>query len=363
MANEMMSKKLKIAFLSFYSGEIYRGVETFVFELANRLVDLGHDVTIYQNGPRVSGSKYRTISISLPVNWKARSGGVPYVNYWSRLIRRFTKLVLKKISSDTDILFPVNGQWETALCKVWTTKNKKKLIISGQSGKGLEDRLNLYTFPDVFVPISSHALRHSKKRNSFVKLEYIPNGVDLKKFTKTGKTYNTKLKKPIIISVGALVKSKRIDLVIKAVSKLPEANLLVVGEGVEKKRLLSLAEKLMPGRFEFVNVRHEQMPEIYRAADVFALLPSSSEAFGIVYVEAMASGLPIVCADDEQRKEIVGTAGILVDHATEPEDIAFAIDTALKRKWNGEPRKQAQRFSWDEIAQRYEKLMLEIIKK
>lgn len=363
MANEMNKRKLKIAFLSFYGGEIYRGVETFVFELANRLTDLGHDVTIYQNGPKLLGAKYKTISVSLHVDWKSKAGGIPYLNYWARLIKKFTKIALSKLEPDTDILFPTNGQWETALCKAWALKKGKKLIISGQSGKGLDDRLNLYTFPDAFVPISTHALRHSKKRNPFVRLEYIPNGVDLDKFKKEGKTYSTKLKKPIIISVGALVKSKRIDLIIKAVSRLPGVSLLVVGDGAEKGRLVALAEKLISGRFEFVNVKHELMPEVYRSADVFALLPSSSEAFGIVYAEAMASNLPIVCANDEQRREIVGSAGILVDHAKEPGDIAYALDEALKRNWDDKPRKQAQKFSWDEIAQRYEKLMLEVTKK
>ena len=351
---------MKIAFLSFYSGEIYRGVETFVHELSNRLVDLGHDITVYQNGPRIFGSKYKTVSMGLKIKWRTKPFGIPFTNYWSLLIRKFTNDVLKELNKDTDIVFPTNGQWETTLCKLWAVKNGKKVIISGQSGKGLEDRLNLYTFPDVFVPISTHALRHSKARNPFVRLTYIPNGVDLNRFKPVGKSYSLKLPRPIILTVGALVKSKRIDLIIKAVSRLSEASLLIVGDGEERENLEELANDLIPGRFKFLKAKHEEMPEIYRSADVFALLPYSSEAFGIVYVEAMASGLPVIAPNDEQRREIVGGGGILVDHTGEPEDIAFAINEALSRNWGDKARKQAEKFDWDEIAKKYEKLFLEL---
>jgi len=352
---------MKIAFLSFYSGEIYRGVETFVHEMANRLSDSGYNITVYQNGPRISGSKYKTVSIGLKVKWSAKPGGLPFINYLSLLIKRFTGKVLKELDKDTDIVFPTNGQWGSLLCKLWAVRYGKKVVISGQSGKGLDDRINLYAFPDVFVPISTQALRHSKGRNPFVKSVYIPNGVDLTKFKSEGKSYSTKLHRPIILSVGALVKSKRIDLIIEAVSRLSEASLLIVGDGEEKQSLEKLGNDLIPGRFEFLMAKHGEMPEIYRSANCFALLPRSSEAFGIVYVEAMASGLPVVAPNDEQRVEIVGQAGILVDHIDEPEDIAFAINEALGRKWGDGPRRQAQKFDWDSIAKKYEKLFKEII--
>jgi len=70
-----VDKKMKVVFLSFYSGEIYRGVETYVFELANKLADLGIDVTIYQNGPRLENTRYKTISSNLKIDWDKKGGG------------------------------------------------------------------------------------------------------------------------------------------------------------------------------------------------------------------------------------------------------------------------------------------------
>ncbi|MEK7497633.1 MAG: glycosyltransferase family 4 protein [Patescibacteria group bacterium] len=309
---------MKIAFLNIYQGKVYRGAETFVYELSKRL-SKNHEVDV-----------------------------ISEVNY------------LEIIKAKYDLIIPTNGRLQVFLVRLITWLTGAKMVVSGQSGKGLDDRINLYAFPDAFVPISTQALRHSKGRNPFVKSVYIPNGVDLTKFGAAGKTYNSKLHRPIILTVGALVKSKRIDLIIKAVSRLSEANLLIVGDGEERQSLEKLAGELIPGRFEFLRVKHENMPEIYRSADLFALLPYSSEAFGIVYVEAMASGLPVIASNDEQRREIVEEGGILVDHDSEPEEIAFAMSEALRRNWGNKPRKQAEKFDWDIIAKKYEKLLLEL---
>ena len=81
------------------------------------------------------------------------------------------------------------------------------------------------------------------------------------------------------------------------------------------------------------------------------------EAFGIVYVEAMASGLPVVATDDENRREIIGDAGLFVD----PENIeeyAQTLGKALKTDFGEKPRQQAKKFSWDKIASQYEQIMI-----
>lgn len=346
---------MKIAFLSFYSGELYRGVETFVHELANRLAVMGHNVTVYQNGPKLPGSNYRAVTIGLPINWDARSTGIPFINYWSLLVKRFTQKALKKLDKGTDIVVAGNGQWESLLCKLWTIKNHGKLVISGQSGVGLEDRLNLYLFPDAFVPISSHALKASKRRNPFVKLVYIPNGVDLSKFKPEGRPHNIKLLRPIILTAGALFPYKRIDLAIKAVSGLKAGSLVVAGRGPLRERLESLGRKLLGGRFTILDIPFAQMPEVYRSADLFTLPSVSHQSFEIVLVEALASGLGVVANDDPIRREIVGEAGVFVD-PTDVHSYTRALQKALDTKWGDRPRKQAEKFSWDEIARKYEKL-------
>lgn len=344
----MAEKGLKIAFVSLFYGGVDRGAETFITELSSRL-KTNNEVDIIAGNSKPKSN--------WPILWRL------FVDPQGIGVLVFTLKNLGKIFREKyDVVIPMDGGWQALLIRITTWLYGGKMVISGQSGKGWFDRINILSSPNAFVGISSYSLKALKWMNPFIRHEYIPNGADLNKFKPEGKSYNTKLHKPIILTVGALVKSKRIDLVIKATARLNEANLLIVGDGEQGRNLEALANDLIPGRFEFLKVKYSQMPEVYRSADLFVLLPRSSESFGIVYVEAMASGLPVIASNDEQRAEIIGDAGILIDHPDEPEDVAFAISEALRRKWDARPRSRAKLFSWDEIAAKYEKLFLELTK-
>jgi glycosyltransferase involved in cell wall biosynthesis len=175
--------------------------------------------------------------------------------------------------------------------------------------------------------------------------------VDLSRFR--AKHYRPNPK--IILSVGALEPIKRHALTIRAVSKIKDARLVIVGKGSLKDELLRLADDLMPNRLEILHLAQEDIYKIYHTASVFVYPTSPWESFGIVLLEAMASGLPVVTTDDPIRREIVGDAGLFVD----PEDtdkFTNAISRALQTHWVSKPRKQAEKFSWDRIAHEYEKL-------
>ncbi|HWA51993.1 MAG TPA: glycosyltransferase family 4 protein [Patescibacteria group bacterium] len=348
----METKKIKVAFLSFYSGKVYRGVETYVHELANRLIDLDVDVTVYQNGDKLPNSKYKVNSSKLKINWK-----IPFKNfYWNILLGKHVIRVLRNI--DADIIVATNGSTQTLLVKLWCLINNKKIIIPGQSGPGGDDKFNLICFPNCFIALTNWQKGWAKKINPFVKTEVIPNGVDLKKFNKNIKPIQINLPKPIVLNVGALVEEKRQDLIIKAVSKT-NASLLIVGKGNKEEELRKLGDKLLPGRFKIVSFSHEKMPEVYTSCDLFTYPTVSWESFGIVMVEAMASGLPVVANNDPIRREIVGNAGYFVDPIN-TEEYAKVLDQGLKTKWGSAPRKQAEKFSWDEIAKKYKDIIEEL---
>jgi glycosyltransferase involved in cell wall biosynthesis len=355
-------KAMKIAILSFYSGEVSRGVESYVHELANHLTKLGHQITVYQNGKQRAEAKYRTETIGLNVDWNKQQGGIPFVNYYSLLIKSFTEKSLQRISKETDMVLTTSGQWQSVLVRKWTGRRGVKHVISGQSGPGRDDRINLACTPDSFVALTEYQKQWAIRAVPFLKnrVDKIPNGVDIKKFG-SAKPVKVDLPRPIVLNVAALEDWKGQHLAIKAVSEMKEGSLVLVGKGIEKESLEKMGNKLLPGRFLLMELPYEEMPKIYKAADLFTFPTSPWESFGIVMLEAMAAGLPVVASNDPIRREIVGDAGIFVN-PLDTEDYARALQKAVDTKWGTKPLKQAEKFSWDNIAKQYEDLFYDLIK-
>jgi len=305
---------MKIAFLNKYQNKVNRGAETFVKEVSLRL------------------SKNYQVDI------------VSDINYLDLLRKKY------------DLIIPTNGRFQVVITRLITWLTGGKMIVSGQSGMGWDDRVNLYSFPDFFIPISSKSLMWAKKVNPFVKSVYIPNGVDLNKFKTNNLKLKTDLKRPIILCVGALTKTKRIDLVIKAVSKIEDVSLLVVGKGEEENKLQTLGTSLLGSRFIITSFPHDKMPNVYKVADIFTLVSESYYSFENVLVEAMATNLPVVANNDPIRKEIVGEAGMLVD-PTKAEEYSLSLKRALETNWGEKPRNQAKKFDWDKIVGEYKELI------
>lgn len=356
---------MKIAFLNIYNGVIDRGAETFVKEVAGRLAKR-HEVSVFQSGEPTGNELYNVEH--LPVNWdwtqKGGAGtliGFLFMDYWSRQVFFFSLRVFSKIlTKKYDIVIPVNGGWLPAWMRLVTWLYGGKMVITGQSGIGWDDINNLWCFPNVFVSLSSKAKKWAKRANPFVRTEYIPNGANLSLFKKVGSRFRLNLKRPIILCVGALAPSKRIELAIQATSKLKNVSLLVVGDGNLKDEIRELGKRLLGERFMLIKLPYADMPRVYRSADIFTIPSDLYYSFEIVLVEAMASGIPVVANNDEIREEIVGDAGILIN-PTNSKKYAKALKTALDRDWGDKPRKQAEKFDWDKIAKKYEKLFIKIL--
>lgn len=345
---------MKIAIISFYSGYIDRGAENWAYELSKHL-SKKHQIAIYQGK-----------DANFSVNWAKRDSKIKrffFIDYWSIVIAKFTIQILPILWKENfDIIIPINGGWQPKLIRVLTWLKRSKMVIVGHSGRGWDDRNNLWTFPDIFVALTKAAKIWAEKTNPFIKIKHIPNGVDLKQFTQQGPKISIKLKKPIVLCVGALTESKRIDLTIKALALVKNVNLLIVGKGDMEEELNLLGKRLMGDRFYLAHYPYHKMPQIYRTADIFTLCSWTNEAFPLVYLEAMASNLPVIATDDEVRREIIGEAGILVDPQNS-EAYSKSINMALSYKWNNLSRNQAEKFSWDKIARLYEEVMRDLIQR
>jgi len=150
-------------------------------------------------------------------------------------------------------------------------------------------------------------LKYSAKGKSFI----IPHGVDLRVFH-PGVEADFRVQHGIpadafvVISVGVISYGhKRMDYVIREVAAVPDAYLVVVGqESNDTAEIKELGRQLMGERVVFTKLPHAELPKAYAAANVFTL-GSVFETFGIVYVEAMAMGLPVICTNHVNQRDIV----------------------------------------------------------
>ena len=167
---------------------------------------------------------------------------------------------------------------------------------------------------------------------------------------------------PLLVTAGALIARKGQEFAIEALARLPEATLILVGDGPDRAGLERRAARPdVAGRVHFLGAKpHAELPALLAAADV-AVQPSASEGLANVWVEALACGTPVVtCA--------VGGAGDVVDRAEAgrlvPRDAA-AIAAAVRELLDdppppGEVRKAAERFSWARNAEELEAHLREV---
>ncbi|AXE76533.1 glycosyltransferase family 4 protein [Streptomyces atratus] len=181
--------------------------------------------------------------------------------------------------------------------------------------------------------------------------------------------------KRVILCVARLVPRKGQDMLIRALPlirrEVPDAVLVVVGRGPDEARLRKLAHRHAEGSVRFVGGKsHTETPQYYAAADVFAMpcrtrkAGLEAEGLGIVFLEAAASGLPVVVGDSGGAPDTVldGRTGRVVD-GTDTAAIAGALtrillDADQAAEMGAAGRKWAQEsWSWDASARHLTQLL------
>jgi len=210
---------------------------------------------------------------------------------------------------------------------------------------------------------------------SIYKREYtvIPMGVDfeifkpVKRSTQLANRY--KLSEFTILFVGRLVEVKGVEYLIEALSKLSKDEIhfkaLIVGDGPLKPEIESyVANNDLNSKVEFCGwVDKSKLEEYYSVADVF-VGPSLQEAQGIVFVEALATGTPVVASRVGGIIDIVteGKNGYLVPAKSSRllyEKLKLIIDDKdLLKKLSKSSRQEAKKkFSWDVVSEKYIKIL------
>ena len=170
---------------------------------------------------------------------------------------------------------------------------------------------------------------------------------------------------PLLATVGALIPRKGQAIVIRALARVPEARLLLVGDGPDKDDLVGLASREgVAGRVHFLgSLDHTLLPVVLSAADAM-VLPSVSEGLANAWVEALACGCPLVISDAGGARELLTSqeAGRIVERT--PEAVAEAVMALLATPPNREAvAAMAERFSWPAHADALDQIYSGIIAK
>jgi phosphatidylinositol alpha-mannosyltransferase len=350
-------RTLRIAVFSYglpVEGQKRGGIERVAHDLANRLAGRGYGVTVFTYDAKPSEASYETCGLPWKrfVNsWLGRRITMGYLGNLLALLPAYRGYDLIVAHGDS-LLLPVLGKplirvmHGSALCEAIHAKSPWRFIM--QLGIYLEELLTGLTQPGC-VSVSQNTLRF----NPFVR-RVISNGVDLKVFYPDA---YEKSPEPSILFVGDLNGRKRgrqlIEWFVRYVQpQHPTARLQVV----------SNPGPAIPGVSYYTGVNNTELATLYRAAWVYAS-PSTYEGFGLPYVEALASGTPVIATPNPGSREVLadGEYGLLVGDSEFGDALAGLLsDSEQRNRLIAKGITRAQGYSLDSMVEQYENLLLEM---
>jgi phosphatidylinositol alpha 1,6-mannosyltransferase len=220
---------------------------------------------------------------------------------------------------------------------------------------------NLYNNVDrTLVP--TRPILSELAKNNIQRLQYLPNGVDTGLFTPERRNKGWRAQfgggsKPIVLFVSRLVWEKDLRVLANAFQQLKakrnDIEMVIVGDGNARTEF----EQMMPGAHFLGYQLGITLAESFASADIF-VFPSTTETFGLVTLEAMASGLTPVAAKIGGATEIIeeGTSGLFaqpLDGADLAQKVEWLLDHPNVRRTMGEQaHRRAQEYRWESILNR-----------
>jgi 1,2-diacylglycerol 3-alpha-glucosyltransferase len=312
---------LKILLTSDTYYPMVNGVVISTGNLYKQLKSLGHEVRIltlsHTGEQRVDGDIYYLKSFGVSIYPDARAKSI----FHNRLVKEIidwkpdiihsqtefsTMFVSKKIAKKLEIphIHTYHTMYEDYLKYIF----KGKLISKDMSTK--LTRILLNSLDGIVVPtkkVEDTLLKYGVKKNLYV----IPTGIDINKFKnkiskEEKKALLSKLNiydKKVLVYIGRIAEEKNIEEIIKYYEKVEKENnnitLLIVGGGPYVDKLRKLTDELkLHDKVKFTGmVKPEEVCKYYQLGNAF-VTSSTSETQGLTYIEALASGLPVVCRYD-----------------------------------------------------------------
>lgn len=229
-------------------------------------------------------------------------------------------------------------------------------------GRGIGEKLDLVT---AVSPAPARVLLDKDPKHRLVKnIRYIPNGIDIEKYSKKPSTAHKHPKIKTIFYVGRLEGRKGVKFLLRAYSNLCQrvdnVQLLIAGIGPDEQKLRDyVAEQEIP-RVTFLGYISDadKVHHLHRA-DVFCSPATKGESFGIVLLEAMAAGTPIVAGDNLGYLSVMRDTGAIslvnpkdtVDFSRRLEIMLFNED--VRKVWLNWAGDYVKQFSYDKVIRQY----------
>lgn len=357
---------MKIALVSAYDFGIPSGVNTHISQLASALQERGHSTTIFAPGtsaPSCNGEEIHLTGRSFPVpsgGSVARVGLSPRSGRWVREHLENGDFDIVHLHEPLVPLLPLQFLRYSPVPTIGTfhaaRENNSRLYDVSHHVLRRYERLL-----DGRVAVSKAAGRLVSKYFPG-NYKVIPNGIDLNRFTSERPPVPELLDlQPYVLFVGRFEKRKGAEVLLQAFrqlkKRLPALNLVIVGGGSGRERVESLASEMGVTDVHFSGyVSNEMLPRYYRHAAVFCAPNTGNESFGIILLEAMASGTPVVASAIQGFVDVVQhDVDALLVPSGDPDALANAIewvvtddDTRVRVTERG--AQTARRYSWDVIS-------------
>jgi phosphatidylinositol alpha-mannosyltransferase len=334
---------VKIAITSLYLPAGSKiGVGHVVHYLANDLVQRGHEVTVFSQCGASSDSLYKVVQI--PSRKRLATFGFA----WDLRGVDFTGFDVLNAHGDDWFLWgkkrPRHVHTFHGSCFAEMLHSRSITQKVRMAGLALCETESAF-LGDFNTTVSESTRRYVPRIN-----RVIPNGVSLNTFEPVPE--NEKEKDPTILFVGSMHGRKRGDLLMRVFREqikpqIPNAKLWAVSDGPEDGG--QSGEEWM-GRIPL-----EQLRELFRRAWVFCL-PSSYEGFGVPYIEALASGTPVVATPNDGAREVLneGEFGAISPDEKLGETLIMALQNETwRRDMRAIGLERAQEYSWDRVTAQY----------
>lgn len=333
-----------------------RGAEVALLAVAGELALAGEDVTVMGSGPPRPGVPYRFVPVrSVRRERFERFPMIPPLRTetaWEDATFAMALLATYR-PGDYDAVVTCSFPFTHWALRRPATGPRPRQVFVTQNGDwpAVSDRSEFRTFrcDGLVCTNPDFAERNAARWNTAL----IPNGIHPGAFCPgpaDRARFGLPADVPVVLMVSALIESKRVIEGIEAIGQLPDVHLVVAGDGPLREAVRQAAATNLPGRFTNMTLGAADMPHLYNCADAF-LHMSLLKSFGNVFVEAMASGLPVVGHDTPRLRWIVGEQQPLCA-TDDPAALVSSLAKALAMgKGRVDPR--VEQFYWPTIAVKY----------